>query len=115
MKRCSPDGSTAIGRARVGRRQNKNPGEFITGVFAFGVGYSSRKHGEFGSGRLDNDRTNPRVDTEIARSKNTIQQRREGGASLRSENDVITRRPIRAPAKITVASPRRQSSSTLLG
>ena len=35
VKRCSPDGSTAIGRARVGRRQNKNPGEFITGVFAF--------------------------------------------------------------------------------
>ena len=28
VKRCSPDGSTAIGRARVGRRQNKNPGEF---------------------------------------------------------------------------------------
>ena len=28
VKRCSPDGSTATGRARVGRRQNKNPGEF---------------------------------------------------------------------------------------
>src|SRR3954467_15119236 len=78
VKRCSPDGSTAIGRARVGRRQNKDPGEFIIGVFAFGVGYSSRKQGEFGSGRLDDDRTNPRVDNEIARSKNTIQQRREG-------------------------------------
>jgi hypothetical protein len=25
VKRCSPDGSTAIGRARVGRRQNKTP------------------------------------------------------------------------------------------
>src|SRR5439155_7032575 len=35
VKRCSPDGSTATGRARVGRRQNKNPGEFIIGVFAF--------------------------------------------------------------------------------
>ena len=30
VKRCSPDGSTAIGRARVGRRQNKMPGEFIS-------------------------------------------------------------------------------------
>src|SRR5215472_4494343 len=36
VKRCSSDGSTATGRARVGRRQNKNPGEFIIGVFAFG-------------------------------------------------------------------------------
>src|SRR5262249_60470508 len=35
VKRCSPDGSTATGRARVGRRQNKNPGELITGVSAF--------------------------------------------------------------------------------
>jgi hypothetical protein len=35
VKRCSPDGSTAIGRARVGRRQNKDPGELIIGVFAF--------------------------------------------------------------------------------
>jgi hypothetical protein len=26
VKRCSPDGSTAIGRARVGRRQSKTPG-----------------------------------------------------------------------------------------
>ena len=26
VKRCSPDGSTAIGRARVGRRQSKMPG-----------------------------------------------------------------------------------------
>src|SRR3954462_11577353 len=26
VKRCSPDGSTAKGRARVGRRQNKMPG-----------------------------------------------------------------------------------------
>src|SRR5438132_14274595 len=25
VKRCSPDGSTAIGRARVGRRQNRAP------------------------------------------------------------------------------------------
>jgi hypothetical protein len=25
VKRCSPDGSTAIGRARVGRRQNETP------------------------------------------------------------------------------------------
>jgi hypothetical protein len=36
VKRCSPDGSTAIGRARVGRRQNKNPAGFnLSGVFAF--------------------------------------------------------------------------------
>jgi hypothetical protein len=33
VKRCSPDGSTAIGRARVGRRQNQNPGEFISSGF----------------------------------------------------------------------------------
>src|SRR5881392_3292808 len=30
VKRCSPDGSTTIGCARVGRRQNKRPGEFIS-------------------------------------------------------------------------------------
>src|SRR5512133_2563835 len=35
VKRCSPDGSTAIGRARVGRRQNKMPGELLIGHFAF--------------------------------------------------------------------------------
>ena len=44
VKRCSPDGSTATGRARVGRRQNKNPGEFISSGFSlFGVAYSSRE------------------------------------------------------------------------
>ena len=35
VKRCSPDGSTATGRARVGRRQNKNPAGFPGGVFSF--------------------------------------------------------------------------------
>src|SRR4029077_358944 len=35
VKRCSPDGSTATGRARVGRRQNKMPGELLIGHFAF--------------------------------------------------------------------------------
>src|SRR5207248_3604535 len=29
VKRCSPDGSATKGRARVGRRQNKNPARFI--------------------------------------------------------------------------------------
>jgi hypothetical protein len=33
VKRCSPDGSTAIGRARVGRRQNQNPVAFISTGF----------------------------------------------------------------------------------
>src|SRR5436309_16069908 len=35
VKRCSPDGSTAIGRARVGRRQNKMPGGLIHRAFSF--------------------------------------------------------------------------------
>ncbi len=35
VKRCSPDGSTAIGRARVGRRQNKNSAELISAGFLF--------------------------------------------------------------------------------
>src|ERR1700758_5568361 len=36
VKRCSPDGSTAIGRARVGRRQSKKPHRFYAGgVFSF--------------------------------------------------------------------------------
>src|SRR3954463_15681409 len=30
VKRCSPDGSATIGCARVGRRQNKRPGEVIS-------------------------------------------------------------------------------------
>jgi hypothetical protein len=33
VKRCSPDGSATIGCARVGRRQNKKPGEFISSGF----------------------------------------------------------------------------------
>ena len=99
VKRCSPDGSTAIGRARVGRRQNKSPGEFITGVFAFGVGYSSRKHREFGSRRLDRERTTPRVDTEMA----VATTRSNSGASFRSKNRVITRRLIRALLKSRLA------------
>ena len=51
VKRCSPDGSTAIGRARVGRRQNKNPGELIIGVFAFGDDCSSTAEGRRESSR----------------------------------------------------------------
>src|SRR5438552_11628628 len=44
VKRCSPDGSTAIGRARVGRRQNKMPGEFTSsGVLLSGVACPSRE------------------------------------------------------------------------
>ena len=37
VKRCSPDGSTATGRARVGRRQSKNPTGFPVGFLVFGV------------------------------------------------------------------------------
>src|SRR6266511_4164873 len=37
VKRCSPDGSTATGRARVGRRQNKNPAGFPVGFLVSGV------------------------------------------------------------------------------
>ena len=33
VKRCSPNGSATIGRARVGHRQNKNPDEFISSGF----------------------------------------------------------------------------------
>lgn len=53
VKRCSPDGSTATGRARVGRRQNKNPGEFSSGFFLFNDAYSSREHDVLGSRRVD--------------------------------------------------------------
>ena len=35
VKRCSPDGSTAIGRARVGRRQSKTPLVYPAGFLAF--------------------------------------------------------------------------------
>ncbi len=53
VKRCSPDGSTAIGRARVGRRQNRAPaGQMICGCF-FGVTYSSREWSELGSRDMD--------------------------------------------------------------
>ncbi len=53
VKRCSPDGSTAIGRARVGRRQNRTPaGQTICGCF-FRVAYSSREHAVLGSRRVD--------------------------------------------------------------
>jgi hypothetical protein len=41
VKRCSPDGSTAIGRARVGRRQNKNPAGFPVGFLVSGVSLGS--------------------------------------------------------------------------
>jgi hypothetical protein len=35
VKRCSPDGSAAIGRARVGRRQNPAPKAFGAGLFLY--------------------------------------------------------------------------------
>ena len=35
VKRCSPDGSAAKGRARVGRRQSKTPGGSFIGHFSF--------------------------------------------------------------------------------
>ena len=75
VKRCSPDGSTAKGRARVGRRQNKNPGEFIIGVFAFWRRLLKQRTRELGSRRVDGKQTNPRVDPEIAVAKK--QQLRE--------------------------------------
>src|SRR5256885_15917434 len=37
VKRCSPDGSATIGCARVGRRQNKMPGEVTHRAFCFGT------------------------------------------------------------------------------
>jgi hypothetical protein len=37
VKRCSPDGSTAIGRVRVGRRQSKNPAGFPVGFLVSGT------------------------------------------------------------------------------
>ena len=53
VKRCSPDGSPAIGRARVGRRQNKSPGELSSGLLLFSDAYSSREHDVLGSRRVD--------------------------------------------------------------
>src|SRR5205809_7519061 len=42
VKRCSPDGSTATGRARVGRRQSKMPGGLFHRAFCLsGVVYLS--------------------------------------------------------------------------
>ena len=54
VKRCSPDGSTATGRARVGRRQSKMPTGFIpVGILFSGVAYSSREHDVLGGRRVD--------------------------------------------------------------
>ena len=63
VKRCSPDGSTATGRARVGRRQSRMSGGNPIGHFAFlasptrlsrrGLGEGgSGEHGELGSRRV---------------------------------------------------------------
>ena len=39
VKRCSPDGSATIGRARVGRRQNKMPAGFYSaGILLLAAG-----------------------------------------------------------------------------
>jgi hypothetical protein len=54
VKRCSPDGSATQGRARVGRRQNKVPGELSHRALRFcGVAYSSREHDVPGGRRVD--------------------------------------------------------------
>ena len=54
VKRCSPDGSAAIGRARVGHRQNKNPTGFIpVGFLHFWHAHSSREHAVLKSRRVD--------------------------------------------------------------
>jgi len=45
VKRCSPDGSATQGRARVGRRQNKVPGELPHRALRLcGVAFSTREH-----------------------------------------------------------------------
>jgi hypothetical protein len=50
VKRCSPDGSTAIGRARVGRRQNREPvGRDASGLFVFVVTPTRAENGADGS------------------------------------------------------------------
>jgi hypothetical protein len=49
VKRCSPDGSTAIGRARVGRRQNKMPDGSIHRAFSFLRPTRSTAHRNAGS------------------------------------------------------------------
>ena len=53
VKRCSPDGSTAIGCARVGRRQNKDPAGFSQWGLCVWHAYSSREHAVLGSRRVD--------------------------------------------------------------
>src|ERR1700739_1670807 len=53
VKRCSPDGSTAIGCARVGRRQNKMPGEFISSGILLWYAYSSREWSRRESSDID--------------------------------------------------------------
>ena len=53
VKRCSPDGSTATGRARVGRRQSKMPGGTPSGILLSGDAYSSREHDVLGRRRVD--------------------------------------------------------------
>ena len=50
VKRCSPDGSAAIGRARVGRRQNKTPAEFTQRAFCF---WRKPEYAALGSRRID--------------------------------------------------------------
>jgi hypothetical protein len=46
VKRCSPDGSTATGRARVGRRQSKMPGGLFHRAFYFRRCHSSTAAGQ---------------------------------------------------------------------
>jgi hypothetical protein len=54
VKRCSPDGSTAIGRARVGRRQNRAPSmsRDVLGVL-FWRRLLEQRTGRVGTGEMD--------------------------------------------------------------
>src|SRR5207249_9781655 len=61
VKCCSPDGSTATGRARVGRRQSKDPVGLSSGFLLSGDAYSSREHDVLGSRRVDGQIKSARV------------------------------------------------------
>src|SRR5205814_1745586 len=54
VKRCSPDGSTATGRARVGRRQNRMPGGNPIGHFAFLASPTRLSRRGLGEGEAEN-------------------------------------------------------------
>jgi hypothetical protein len=55
VKHCSADGSTATGRVRVGRRQNRLPSMSldVLGVLLSSIAHSSGEHDAPGGGRID--------------------------------------------------------------